>query len=344
MSASEAAAGAPAQALVHGAAQVLPAPGDGALAECRRTLEAGSKSFALASGFLTSAAADRAAVLYAWCRRADDSVDLCAAGHAREAVERLRRELDRLEQGGPCADPLLAAFGAVVRDCRIPLDYPRWLLDGMDRDASGKGYRTLDELLGYCFQVAGTVGLMMSHVLGVRDEAALRRGVHLGIAMQLTNVCRDVAEDWSLGRLYLPDTLCAAAGAPGLRARLGEPLERLPRQAIARVVGLLLLEAEKYYSSADGGLCALPWRAGLAIRAARRIYARIGVELARRGCDPLAGRTVVPGWRKALLALGATARHLLLVPGLCARRLTGRLPAPRTPSRLLRFPGDVLPL
>jgi phytoene synthase len=310
-------------------------------------LEAGSKSFALASRFLTRRAADRAAVLYAWCRRADDSVDLCPPGQGGLAVERLRRELARIEEGATQSDPLLAAFAEVLRDCAIPLDYPRALLDGMERDAAGAGYATLGDLLGYCYQVAGTVGLMMSHALGVRDPRALRQGVHLGIAMQLTNVCRDVAEDWRLGRLYLPDELCAQAGVPDLRSRLGAPLASpgdLPRAEIALVVRRLLAEADRYYTSGDGGLWALPWRAGLAIRAARSIYAQIGVQLGREGFDPLRGRAVVGPLTKTTLALRATLRHSLLLPGLLVQRLTGRLSAPRAPERTLRFPEDVLPL
>jgi len=323
-------------------AVVMATPAEPAVAACHRTLARGSKSFALATRLLPRRAADRAAILYTWCRRADDAVDLCAPAEAPGAVAALRAELSRLYAGGVTVDPTLFAFAAVVAETAIPIAYPRALLDGMARDAAGAGYATLDELYGYCFQVASTVGLMMSHVFGVRDDGALRHAAHLGIAMQLTNICRDVAEDWERGRLYLPDELCAEAGAGDLRRRLGEPVSALPRPAIARAVARLLALADRFYRSGDRGIWALPWRAGIAVRAARRIYAQIGRELARRGFDPLAGRAVVPGWRKLALAATAGARQLAGAPAALGHQLGGR--PPRAPTHLVRFPDDVLPL
>jgi len=273
----------------------------------QRVLRAGSKSFAFATRLLPRGTAERAAVIYAWCRRADDAVDLCPPAEAPAAVAQLRGELALIYAGvAPIDDPTLGPFAAVVRATGIPRAYPEALLDGMAADAAGTRYATLDALYGYCYQVASTVGLMMSHVFGIRDDRALRHAAHLGIAMQLTNICRDVAEDWERGRLYLPDEVL-----PGLADRLGAPLATLPRGAITGAVERVLGLADDFYASGDRGIRDLPWRAGLAVRAARAIYARIGRELARRGFDPLAGRAVVPGWRKGWLALGAAARQLV---------------------------------
>ena len=311
-----------------------------AVAASHRTLAQNSKSFALATRLLGRRDADRAAVIYAWCRRADDAVDLCAPAEAAAAVGRLRAELhDVAEQtAGDAADPVLAAFGQVIRDVRIPLAYPRALLDGMAADATNRRYETLPELYGYGYEVAGTVGLMMSHVFGVRDERALRQAVHLGIAMQLTNICRDVGEDWERGRLYLPDELCADVGMPGLRAQLGEPVAALPRAKVAAAVERMLGMATRFYRSGEQGIAALPWRAGLAVRAASSIYARIGHRLAQRGFDPLAGRVVVPTTHKLALVLAALGRQLVRGPAALMAR------AAVTPTTLLRFPSDVLPL
>lgn len=256
-------------------------------------MRANSKSFAFATRLLGREAADRAAIIYAWCRHADDAVDEVPAADAPAAVARLRAELDTH-----------AEFAEVRRACAIPRAYPDALLDGMAADAAGTRYATWRALDGYCYQVASSVGLMMCHVFGLRDDRALIHAAHLGIAMQLTNICRDVAEDWARGRLYLPDEL-----VPGLAARLGEPLvvdDRL-RAAIAAT----LARAERFYASGDRGIRDLPWRAGLAVRAARRIYARIGREIEARDCDPLAGRAVVPTWRKGALALRAFGRQLV---------------------------------
>jgi len=251
----------------------------------------GSKSFAFATRLLGREAADRAAIIYAWCRRADDAVDEVPAAEAPAAVARLRAELDA---GGD-------EFAAVRAACGIPRMYADAMLDGMAADAAGTRYATWRALDGYCYQVASSVGLMMCHVFGLRDERALIHAAHLGIAMQLTNICRDVAEDWARGRLYLPDEL-----VPGLA-----PSGPLPRERLRPAIAATLQRAEAFYASGDRGIRDLPWRAGLAVRAARRIYARIGREIERRGCDPLAGRAVVPGWRKGMLALGALGHQLV---------------------------------
>ncbi|HEY0192578.1 MAG TPA: phytoene/squalene synthase family protein [Kofleriaceae bacterium] len=313
-----------------------------AVADCHQTIAAGSKSFALANRLLSPLLADRAAVLYTWCRRADDAVDLAPAADADRQVARLRGELARCYGADPMTDPTLAALQAVIRETGLPRAYPEALLDGLAMDAAGAGYATLDELYLYCYRVAGVVGLMMSHVFGVRDDRALRQAVHLGLAMQLTNVCRDVAEDWERGRLYLPDDRLAAHGAPGLRQRLGQPVSALPRQAIAGAVRELLAIADRLYRSGGGGIPALPWRAGLAVRAARAIYARIGAELRRRGCDPLAGRAVVPTWRKLVLAATAFLHQLVRAPGALLSTLRGRRARP--PRVIVRFPDDVAPI
>ncbi len=104
------------------------------------------------------------------------------------------------------ADTTLDAFQQVVFERKIPIEYPSELLAGMAMDAEGVHYETLSDLLRYCYRVAGTVGLMMCHVLGVKDDRALIHAAHLGMAMQLTNVCRDVIEDWERGQ---------AVSAPG---------------------------------------------------------------------------------------------------------------------------------
>ncbi|HET9624952.1 MAG TPA: phytoene/squalene synthase family protein [Kofleriaceae bacterium] len=310
-----------------------------ARAACRDSLATGSKSFALAARLLSPRLADHAAALYAWCRRADDAVDLVPPAEAPAAVARLRDELARCYRGERFDEPALVALQAVIRDTRLPRAYPEALLDGLAMDAAATAYATLDELYLYCYRVAGVVGLMMSHVFGVRDDRALRQAVHLGIAMQLTNVCRDVAEDWQRGRLYLPDDVL---GGPALRAQLGGPRAALAAPAVARAIDRLLAIADVLYRSGDRGIPALPWRAGLAVRAARAIYARIGRELRRRGCDPLAGRAVVPAWRKALLAAAALVRQLVHAPRTLLATLRGQLPV--VPRATLRFPDDVLPL
>jgi phytoene synthase len=268
-----------------------------ALLLARRTLAYHSKSFALAGKLLPPDCRDDAAVIYAWCRRCDDAIDLADVRARAPALTRLERELDALLAGRPQRDPTLAAFQEVVRRRSIPERYPRELLEGMRMDVEGRRYATFAELEVYCFRVAGTVGLMMCQVMGVGDPRALRHAAHLGIAMQLTNICRDVAEDWRAGRLYLPRELLADDGARGA----------LDGGAASRAVAVLLARAEAYYRSGDQGLAALRFRCAVAIRAARLIYSDIGRIIARRRHDVTAGRAFVSLGRKLWLALRGLA-------------------------------------
>lgn len=308
-----------------------------AVDEARRILAAKSKSFALAGRVLGVAARDRAAVVYAFCRRADDAIDLAPRGQHEAAIARLRAELDAVYGGRATGVPVLDAFAEVARACRIPRDYPAGLIAGLEMDALGTRYASLAELGAYCYRVAGTVGLMMCHVLGLRHDRALPRAVHLGVAMQLTNICRDVGEDWELGRLYLPADMLAEEGAADLASALGGRFPPGARRPLSRVVRRLLAEAECYYASADRGIVDLPPRAALAVRTARLVYAAIGHQLAAQGHDPLAGRAVVPRRTKlALMALAGAGGAFSL-----AARGRGN---PRLPDRVLLFSPDVLSL
>ena len=303
----------------------------------RTTIAHHSKSFALASRLLGRRICDQTAVVYTWCRRADDAVDEYGTTDLPATLARLSSELDDA-YAGRAEDPVLAAFGDIARARQIPRAYPEELLAGMAMDASGHTYLTVDDVLLYGWRVAGVVGLMMSHVFGVADDAALEHAAHLGIAMQLTNICRDVAEDWNRGRLYLPDELLAAHGAPGLAGDLRRELPASAQQPIARTVAELLALADRYYLSGDRGLRALPWRAALAVSSARRIYAGIGNRIAHTGHDITAGRAVVSRAAKlghVALAFGGIA---LDTPRRIVRRFSHTRPI--VPTRVLER-GDV---
>ncbi|MEO8844673.1 MAG: phytoene/squalene synthase family protein [Kofleriaceae bacterium] len=276
----------------------------------RATIAHHSKSFALASRLLGVRVRDQTAVIYTWCRRADDAVD---EGYEDGVLARLDRELVAA-YAGAAADPVLAAFGAVARERAIPIAYPRALLAGMAMDVDGTTYRTVEDVIGYAWRVAGVVGTMMTHVFGCADDGALVHAAHLGIAMQLTNICRDVAEDWRRGRLYLPAELLAAHGAPDLAAELGRPLPASAHPAIAATTSDLLALAARYYRSGDRGSSKLPLRAAVAVRAARRIYAAIGDRIARADYAVTAGRAIVPTSHKLALAATAIARSVFHLP------------------------------
>ncbi len=297
----------------------------------RATIAHHSKSFALASSLLGARIRDQTAVVYTWCRRADDAVDEYPGASATDLIAVIGVLDGELEAAyaGTARDPVLVAFGEVARARAIPRLYPQELLAGLAMDAVPTQYMTVDHVLAYSWRVAGVVGLMMSHVFGVSDDDALIHAAHLGLAMQLTNICRDVVEDWERGRLYLPDELLAVHGAGGLAAELGRPLPRSALAPIAATVGDLLALADRYYRSGDRGIRALPWRAALAVSAARRVYAAIGRRIARTGYDVTAGRAFVPKPAKVGHVAAAMARLALSSP----RRLGA--PRPRVPVRVL---------
>lgn len=313
-----------------------------------QVIEVHSRSFALAAKLLPPRVHDRAVVLYAWCRRADDAVDLSSAEHGRLAVDRLHRELDSIYAGAPQSDPLLEAFQLVVEENSIPQAYPRELVHGLEMDLDAVHYRTLDDLLLYCYRVAGVVGLMMCHVMRLKDPQATRNAVHLGMAMQMTNIARDVAADWDIGRLYLPDPMLERNGASGLREHLGGPFPIEFRHAVAAAIQELLDEADLYYRSGDEGMRALTWQCALAIRTARRVYSAIGDRLQDVGCDPLSGRAYVSRERKVAL----TGRSFLASAGEAPSRLAEQIgiqvraggSRAGIPDAHVRFPQDILPL
>ena len=319
----------------HAAAAALDAQ---VLRTCREVLEQNSKSFALAARLLPPRTRDRAAAVYAFCRRVDDAIDDAPPAQHEAALAQLHAELDRVYAGGPLDEPALAAFQAVVRTCALPRRYPAELIEGMAMDVRQTHYETLDDLLLYCHRVAGVVGLMMCHVFGISRDSALRNAAHLGLAMQLTNICRDVEEDWRLGRLYLPASMIVAAGGASIRTPVSGPFPSDARTlaAIRSVTAQLLAQADRYYASADRGIAALPFRAGLAVRAARVLYHAIGLVVAAREHDPLRGRAVVPTRRKLALMADAVARHVTQLPRYAADRARTRSRA-RSPQSELSF-------
>jgi phytoene synthase len=270
----------------------------------RSMLARGSKSFALAARVLPESCRDDVAVLYAYCRRADDLIDEGTAAEQPARVDALAAELDSIYAREPQTDPVLAEFQRVVLRYAIPEVYPRALLEGFRSDVGVVRVGTLAELLLYAHRVAGVVGLMSCRVFGVHDARALEHANDLGIAMQLTNVCRDVAEDWGKNRVYLPSELLGSAA--------GAPLEFQSATRVELALRRLLELADRYYASGDQGLRALPFRVAIAVRAARLVYAAIGARIAAQGYDVHAGRAVVPGFRKLILVARAVVTEIAI--------------------------------
>ncbi|MES2423695.1 MAG: phytoene/squalene synthase family protein [Pseudomonadota bacterium] len=288
---------APARATALEQVAPTPAPIDD-IAACRELLHQGSLTFFAASLLLPKAVREPASALYAFCRIADDGVDNSrSADQAHAAIALLRTRLHRAYEGRPL--PLTAdrALAHVVARHQIPQALPEALLEGFAWDADGRRYDTLDQLHAYAARVAGSVGAMMALLMGVRSADGLARACDLGVAMQLSNIARDVGEDARMGRLYLPRAWMRDAGLdPDIW--LAQPRFS---PALGQVVQRLLDAADDLYERVDAGVALLPLGCRPGINAARFLYAEIGHEVARRGLDSISQRAVVSPSRKALL-------------------------------------------
>jgi phytoene synthase len=272
---------------------------DADLEACRTLMRGGSKSFFPASLLLPPRVRGPATGLYAFCRVADDAID--GSNDPARAVVDLRARLDAVYAGEPGPELADRALTCVVQRCQIPRVLLDALIEGFEWDVSGRRYETIEDLHAYGARVAGTVGAMMALVMETRSPQALARACELGVAMQLTNIARDVGEDARLGRLYLPAQWMREAGldpeawlaAPVFDARLG------------RVVQRLVDEAERLYERAECGVLALPRDCRPGIQAARLVYGEIGQALVRSGLDSVNQRTVVPRRRQMSLVVRA---------------------------------------
>lgn len=285
------------------------APAD--LERCREAIRTGSLSFHAASRLLPPRVRDPALALYAFCRLADDAVDDSA--DKAPAVLGLRDRLDLVYAGRPRNAAADRAFAAVVEGFDMPRALPDALLEGLAWDAVGRRYDSLEALFGYCARVASSVGAMMCVLMRVRHADALARACDLGLAMQLTNIARDVGEDLRAGRIYLPLDWLAGEGIDPARI-LAAPR---PEPGLVRLTARLLDEAAPLYRRAEAGVPVLPLSCRPGILAARHIYDGIGTALARQGHDSITrrartGRGQKLGW--LALAVAKTAGSTVL-PG-----------------------------
>ncbi len=272
------------------------------LAHCREAIRHGSLSFHAASKLLPAKVRDPALALYAFCRLADDEVD--EGEYQTGAVLRLQERLDLAYAGKPRNAPEDRAFAAIVQDFDMPRALPEALLEGLAWDAAEHRYDTLGGVRDYSARVAAAVGAMMCVLMRVRDPDALARACDLGVAMQLTNIARDVGEDARMGRIYLPLDWLAEAGVDPLNF-VREPL---PTDAVRQMVKRLLAEADRLYRRSEAGINVLPVQARTGIWAARLIYAGIGKQLKRQGYDSISMRAHTSTTQKLGWLMQSTAR------------------------------------
>ena len=255
------------------------------------------KSFHLASRFLDGPTAERAARLYRFCRHVDDLAD--ETGDPARARIRLTALANDLENG-VTVDPIAMDFLALAAEVDMPHEPALELIQGVLSDLGPVRFETERALHRYCYRVAGTVGLMMCSVLGVDDPAAAPFAIDLGVAMQLTNIARDIDADARMDRRYLPASIVGRL-EPGSMLEPDVDVRRRLRHGVQ----WLLEEADRFYASGEEGLVYLPERARLGIRVAARVYARIGAVLESWAFASWRGRAVVPTKGKVAATAGA---------------------------------------
>lgn len=279
-------------------------------------IRSGSKSFAAAARLFDARTRASVHLLYAWCRHCDDAIDGQVMGHRvpahgpagqRETLTQLRAHTQRALDGEAAPDdPVFLGLQRVVARHAIPHHHVFELLDGFAMDVEGRHYESLDDTLDYAYHVAGVVGVMMSIIMGAREEATLDRAAELGIAFQLTNIARDVVDDANAGRVYLPRRWLHAQGVP--QAAVADPRHR---PAVFQVVARLLEVADQFYAASGPGIVQLPLRCGWAVETARIVYCQIGREVMKRGPKAWDKRVSTSRGRK-LAAIGQGAVSLAM--------------------------------
>lgn len=261
----------------------------GDLADDRESIQRHSRSFSLAARLLPRLVARDVRRLYAWCRACDNAVDdeSVTLEERRARLDAIRADLRRVYAGEPVESVESRWLQELAKRYAIPEEWPEALLDGMESDLDFVRPVSQAELELYCYRAAGVVGLMMSRILGARSHEAEQYACSLGMAMQLTNIARDVAEDWERGRCYLPQEWLAADGA------------ELPSDAeLCPVVERLLNLAEHHYELGRKGYPYLPPNVRWAIRVAASVYREIGEVIRGAGYRVRDKRHFVPAGRK----------------------------------------------
>jgi phytoene synthase len=263
-----------------------------------------AKTFSFAARFLPQPKRKAAYSVYAICRASDDVVDDASKKMARAGLKEMRANILAAYQDGPLHDPLLLAFRETVRTYGIPKLYFDELLQGMQMDLYKSRYADFHELYEYCYKVAGVVGLIMLHLFGFKGAGAKPHAVDLGVAMQLTNILRDIREDAARGRIYLPQEELAQYGVSETKLLRGE--------SSGDWVNLLRFQIDRargYYAQAEQGICAITSTSSrFVVYAMKEIYGGILAAIEENGYDVFSQRAHVSKRRKIRMALRILAR------------------------------------
>jgi phytoene synthase len=271
--------------------------------ETHGSLRQYGKTFYFAGLFLEAKTLDEAARLYAFCRYIDDIADTSKDPTA--SMLKLKAIFEELK-GTESSNQLVADFIHLKNSTQIDVEAAKSLVTGAISDLNHSQIKDTNELIRYCYQVAGTVGIMMCSILKIRDPNAHKFAIDLGIAMQLTNIARDIHEDAKMNRLYLPQVWIGNITTEEIKDNHLRTL-----QPIAAATEKLLLLADSYYTSGYSGLIHIPQRSKIAITIAATVYQAIGITIKKRQFNPFMGRAVVPYRWKLFYAFKILLRELL---------------------------------
>lgn len=268
-----------------------------------------SRSFSFASGFFLPGDRVRVCRLYAFCRMTDDIADEVGVSvQTRRAMLLQWRSMVRASfSGSPSGILWLDVLMQDLKGGGMRENVLDGLLDAIASDIEFKGIKTQDDLVDYSYGVASTVGIMMCHLFGETDPWKLERAASLGLAMQLTNIQRDIGQDLRMGRIYLPTAWMERYGLSEQDLKdmqSGEPITDAYRQMMADLEGY----AHLAYKKAWEAIPALGWRFGPSVAVAADVYRGIHAAIARNGGDNLTQRAYTTTPRKVALMMGAMLR------------------------------------
>lgn len=265
-----------------------------------------AKSFYFSARFFPREKRWATYAVYGFCRYSDNLIDNPRSRPKQQLISEVacfRRELRLAYRWGESEHPILKPFILVAKKYGIPIEYPLDLLKGVEMDIEATRYQNFDELYVFCYRVASVVGLMMTHIMGYKDHRAFEYAEKLGVAMQLTNILRDVKEDKEMGRIYLPlDELhqFGLTEADVLNENFNEQFRRLIKFQVDR--------AHQYYLEAQAGIPMLSADSQFAIYSASKIYQGILRKIEARGYNPFLGRVYVPLGKKMRILMGEVLR------------------------------------
>ncbi len=265
-----------------------------------------SKSFYFSARFFPKEKRWATYALYGFCRFADNLIDNPRNRPRQQLISEVacfRRELKLAYRWGESEHPILKPFILVAKKYGIPIEYPLDLLKGVQMDIEAIRYETFDDLYIFCYRVASVVGLMMTHIMGYKDDRAFEYAEKLGVAMQLTNILRDVKEDKEMGRIYLPQEDLRQSGITEddiINEKFDEKFRRLIKFQVDR--------AHKHYSESSNGIPMLNTDSQFAIYSASKIYQGILRKIEERDYNPFLGRVYVPLGKKLRILMKEVLR------------------------------------